>query len=382
MAGVAFREATKRFGGAVALDRLDLEVGDGELLVLLGPSGCGKTTALRLVAGLEEPDDGAIEIGGRVVNHVEAKDRDVAMVFQSYALYPHLSVGRNIEFPLRQRGFDRDERRRRVADAASTLGLSELLDRKPRQLSGGQRQRVAMGRAMVREPAVFLMDEPLSNLDAKLRVQMRSEVSRIQRRLGVATVYVTHDQVEAMTMGDRVAVMHGGVLQQVDSPQTLYDQPVNMFVASFIGSPAMNLYEAALEPGVRSLRIGSQRIELPDAVRVARPGLAAYGGRTVVIGLRPEHLRAAEVTEPGATVEADVDLVEALGNELQVHFTIDARRVVAEGAAEESEVVQSGEGVARVDPRASVKPGSRAAFQVDTQRMQFFDAENGTAIWG
>ncbi len=383
MASVEFDHVTKVYpNGFKAVEDVSLDVSDGEFMVLVGPSGCGKTTLLRMIAGLEEITTGTLRIGSSVVNDLSPKDRDIAMVFQNYALYPHMSVAQNIGFALRLRKVPKAEIDRRVREAVKILGLSDWLDRKPAQLSGGQRQRVAMGRAMVREPAVFLMDEPLSNLDAKLRVQMRAEVSRIQRRLGVATVYVTHDQVEAMTMGDRVAVMHGGVLQQVDSPQTLYDQPVNMFVASFIGSPAMNLYEAALEPGVRSLRIGSQRIELPDAVRVARPGLAAYGGRTVVIGLRPEHLRTAEVTEPGATVEADVELVEALGNELQVHFTIDARRVVAEGAAEESEVVQSGEGVARVDPRAALKPGTRAAFQVDTQRMQFFDAENGTAIWG
>ncbi len=383
MASVEFDHVTKVYpNGFKAVEDVSLDVSDGEFMVLVGPSGCGKTTLLRMIAGLEEITTGTLRIGSSVVNDLSPKDRDIAMVFQNYALYPHMSVAQNIGFALRLRKVPKAEIDRRVREAVKILGLSDWLDRKPAQLSGGQRQRVAMGRAMVREPAVFLMDEPLSNLDAKLRVQMRAEVSRIQRRLGVATVYVTHDQVEAMTMGDRVAVMHGGVLQQVDSPQTLYDQPVNMFVASFIGSPAMNLYEAALEPGVRSLRIGSQRIELPDAVRVARPGLAAYGGRTVVIGLRPEHLTAAQVTEPGATVEADVELVEALGNELQVHFTIDARRVVAEGAAEESEVVQSGEGVARVDPRAALKPGTRAAFQVDTQRMQFFDAENGTAIWG
>ena len=383
MASVEFDHVTKVYpNGFKAVEDVSLDVSDGEFMVLVGPSGCGKTTLLRMIAGLEEITTGTLRIGSSVVNDLSPKDRDIAMVFQNYALYPHMSVAQNIGFALRLRKVPKAEIDRRVREAVKILGLSDWLDRKPAQLSGGQRQRVAMGRAMVREPAVFLMDEPLSNLDAKLRVQMRAEVSRIQRRLGVATVYVTHDQVEAMTMGDRVAVMHGGVLQQVDSPQTLYDQPVNMFVASFIGSPAMNLYEAALEPGVRSLRIGSQRIELPDAVRVARPGLAAYGGRTVVIGLRPEHLPAARVTEPGVTVEADVELVEALGNELQVHFTIDARRVVAEGAAEESEVVQSGEGVARVDPRAALKPGTRAAFQVDTQRMQFFDAENGTAIWG
>jgi multiple sugar transport system ATP-binding protein len=310
---VAFREATKRFGGAVALDRLDLEVGDGELLVLLGPSGCGKTTALRLVAGLEEPDDGAIEIGGRVVNHVEAKDRDVAMVFQSYALYPHLSVGRNIEFPLRQRGFDRDERRRRVADAASTLGLSELLDRKPRQLSGGQRQRVALARAIVREPQAFLMDEPLSNLDAALRTQTRADIVALQQQLGTTTLYVTHDQVEAMTMGDRIAVMDHGVLQQVDRPQALYDRPANTFVARFVGSPGMNLLPATLEQGAGGkweAQVAGSALAVPETAATAAGG----AGAALVLGVRPEHVGIG----PHGTVDATVVIVELLGAEVHV----------------------------------------------------------------
>ena len=313
MAGVAFREATKRFGGTVALDRLDLEVGDGELLVLLGPSGCGKTTALRLVAGLEEPDDGAIELGGRIVNHVEAKDRDVAMVFQSYALYPHLSVGRNIEFPLRQRGFDRDERRRRVADAASTLGLSELLDRKPRQLSGGQRQRVALARAIVREPQAFLMDEPLSNLDAALRTQTRADIVALQQQLGTTTLYVTHDQVEAMTMGDRIAVMDHGVLQQVDRPQALYDRPANTFVARFVGSPGMNLLPATLERGGGGqwqARVAGSALAVPEAAATAAGGT----GAALVLGVRPEHVGIG----PHGTVDATVVIVELLGAEVHV----------------------------------------------------------------
>ena len=390
MASVEFDHVTKVYpNGFKAVDDVSLAVEDGEFMVLVGPSGCGKTTLLRMIAGLEDITHGTLKIADRVVNGVNPKERDIAMVFQNYALYPHMSVAQNIGFALRLRKVPKAEIDRRVREAANVLGLTEWLDRKPAQLSGGQRQRVAMGRAMVREPAVFLMDEPLSNLDAKLRVQMRAEVSRIQRRLGVATVYVTHDQVEAMTMGDRVAVMHGGVLQQVDDPQTLYDRPVNMFVAAFIGSPAMNLYDATLEARAEAVWIGSQRVELPDDVRVARRGVLGYAERRVVIGLRPEHLQAVADAVPGSTIEADVDLVEALGNELQVHFTIDARKVVAGGASEEPDqaqvsevVVESGEGVARVDPRTAVKPGQKTVFEVDTRRMQFFDAESGLAIWG
>jgi multiple sugar transport system ATP-binding protein len=368
--------------GFKAVNDITLEVAEGEFMVLVGPSGCGKTTLLRMIAGLEKITSGTLKIGGEVVNDRTPKERDIAMVFQNYALYPHMSVQQNIAFSLKLRKVPKPEIRDKVQESAKVLGLTEWLERKPGQLSGGQRQRVAMGRAMVRQPKVFLMDEPLSNLDAKLRVQMRAEVSRIQRQLKVATVYVTHDQVEAMTMGDRVAVMHGGLLQQCDDPQTLYDQPVNLFVAAFIGSPSMNLYEAVLDPAGDGLRLGSQRIELPRAVHSVHPSLAAYSGRTVLIGLRPEHLT---VATPAAaidsTLEGEVDLVEALGNELQVHFTIDARRVLAEGAVDDDELtVRRGEGVARLDPRSRLAPGSRVRFEVDTERMHFFDAETGLAI--
>jgi multiple sugar transport system ATP-binding protein len=330
VAGVAFRETVKRFDGTVALDRLTLDVHDGELLVLLGPSGCGKTTALRLVAGLEEPDGGEVLIGERVVNDVEAKDRDVAMVFQSYALYPHLSAGRNIEFPLRQRGFDREERQRRVAEAARSLGLAELLDRKPRQLSGGQRQRVALARAIVREPQAFLMDEPLSNLDAALRTQTRADIVSLQRRLGTTTLYVTHDQVEAMTMGHRIAVMDRGVLQQVDSPQALYDRPANTFVARFVGSPGMNLLPAALERepgGGWQARVAGGSVsltEIPEAaMRAPAAGAASGAGGgapgTFTLGVRPEHLAIAT----HGTVSATVVIVELLGAEVHVACRLD-----------------------------------------------------------
>ncbi len=383
MAAIVMERVSKVYpNGFNAVKEIDLEVADGEFMVLVGPSGCGKTTLLRMVAGLEDISAGSLRIGDRLVNDLSPKDRDIAMVFQNYALYPHMTVGDNIGFALKLRKLPKEQVDAKVKEAAMILGLTEWLDRKPGQLSGGQRQRVAMGRAIVREPSVFLMDEPLSNLDAKLRVQMRAEVSRIQRRLGVATVYVTHDQVEAMTMGDRVAVMREGILQQCADPQTLYDRPVNIFVAAFIGSPAMNLYEAALADGGSSLRLGSQVVDLPDHVAVGHPGLARYSGRKLVVGLRPEHLPA-EDTGDGPVLEGEVELVEALGSELLVHFTIDAKRVVAEGAADEDaqEILRGGEGVARVDPRAKTKPGSRARFSVDTHRMQFFDPETGRAIW-
>jgi multiple sugar transport system ATP-binding protein len=367
--------------GYKAVDDVTLQIPEGEFMVLVGPSGCGKTTLLRMVAGLEKITAGTLKIGGKVVNNATPKERDIAMVFQNYALYPHMSVQNNIGFSLRLRGVAKGEVRDKVGDAAGVLGLSEWLDRKPAQLSGGQRQRVAMGRAMVRQPNVFLMDEPLSNLDAKLRVQMRTEVSRIQRQLNVATIYVTHDQVEAMTMGDRVAVMNHGVVQQCADPQTLYDSPVNLFVASFIGSPSMNLYEATLEPGGGALKIGQSRIELAPSVHTQRPTLISHAGQEVVVGLRPEHLTASDRSDPGRTVEGEVDLVEALGNELQVHFTLDAKRVLAEGSEVEDELsVVRGEGVARVDPRVKVTAGSRMPFVVDTARMHFFDPATGLAI--
>jgi multiple sugar transport system ATP-binding protein len=384
MATIDLEQINKRYpNGFHAVKDLNLDVRDGEFMVLVGPSGCGKTTALRMVAGLEEITSGELRIAGKVVNDVTSKDRDIAMVFQNYALYPHMTVAENIGFALKMRKLPKDQIAAKVKETAEILGLSEWLSRKPGQLSGGQRQRVAMGRAIVREPAVFLMDEPLSNLDAKLRVQMRAEVQRIQRRINVATMYVTHDQVEAMTMGDRVAVMRSGVLQQVDRPQVLYDRPDNLFVAAFIGSPSMNLYDASISEGAGSFRLGSQEIELPQSVRAAHPGLAAYAGKNVVVGIRPEHLPVANGA-PGPTMAGDVDLVEALGSELMVHFTIDARRVRAEGttSADEEAVTESGEGVARVDPASQVKVGERATFTIKTDGMQFFDPGSGEAIWG
>ena len=291
MANVDLQAVNKVYeNGFHAVKDLTLDVAEGEFMVLVGPSGCGKTTALRMVAGLEDITSGTLRIGGKVVNDETPKDRDIAMVFQNYALYPHMTVGENIGFALKLRKLSRTQIATKVKDTAEILGLTEWLDRKPGQLSGGQRQRVAMGRAIVREPSVFLMDEPLSNLDAKLRVQMRAEVQRIQRRINVATFYVTHDQVEAMTMGDRVAVMRSGVLQQVDHPQHLYDHPDNLFVAAFIGSPSMNLYEATMSDDTRSVKVGSQMLPLPDDVHEARRGLARYGGEKIVLGVRPEHL--------------------------------------------------------------------------------------------
>jgi multiple sugar transport system ATP-binding protein len=369
--------------GFHAVHDLSMDIGEGEFMVLVGPSGCGKTTALRMVAGLEEITDGTLRIGGNVVNNQTPKERDIAMVFQNYALYPHMTVAANIGFGLKLRKLPKDQIAAKVKQTAEILGLTQWLDRKPGQLSGGQRQRVAMGRAIVREPSVFLMDEPLSNLDAKLRVQMRAEVQRIQRRINVATIYVTHDQVEAMTMGDRVAVMRAGVLQQVDHPQVLYTHPDNLFVAAFIGSPAMNLYEASLTEDAATVRLGSQHIELPQPVREAHPALAAYAGQKVILGLRPEHLPAAGNGAAGPALAGTVDLVEALGSELMVHFTIDARRIRAEGTASDDDdaTAESGEGVARVDPSAKATVGEKITFAVNAEGMQFFDPASGAAIW-
>jgi multiple sugar transport system ATP-binding protein len=385
MATVSLEGINKVYeNGFHAVKDLSVDIADGEFMVLVGPSGCGKTTALRMVAGLEDITSGILRIGGKEANDETPKERDIAMVFQNYALYPHMTVAQNIGFALKLRKLPKDQLDAKVRQAAEILGLTDWLDRKPGQLSGGQRQRVAMGRAIVREPSVFLMDEPLSNLDAKLRVQMRAEVARIQRRIGVATIYVTHDQVEAMTMGDRVTVMRAGELQQVDTPQNLYDNPDNIFVAAFIGSPAQNLYDAKLSEGARSLKLGSQDIPLPDAVRVKRPGLAAYANKDVVIGMRPEHLPAAKPGDTGSTLVGDVDLIEALGSELVVHFTIDAHRVIAEGALEkdEAEAVTAGEGVARIDAKNPVKVGDRMTFLIDIEDMQFFDPKTGLAIRG
>jgi multiple sugar transport system ATP-binding protein len=397
MATLSLEQVTKVFeNGVEAVRALDLFVDEGEFVVLVGPSGCGKTTALRMVAGLEDVTAGTIRLNGEVVNDLSAKDRDVAMVFQNYALYPHLSVLQNIAFALRVRGVPKEERERKARAAAEVLGLTEVLLRKPRQLSGGQRQRVAMGRALVREPSVFLMDEPLSNLDANLRVQMRSEVLRVQRRLGVATLYVTHDQTEAMTMGDRVAVLRGGELQQLAAPQELYETPANLFVASFIGSPAMNLYEATVSgPADRLvLSLGSQQLALPSDLARSRPGIAAEG-RTLVVGIRPEHLTVAAPDDaaegaPGRTLSVRAELVEALGNESLLHFSTDARTVrnrsgvftadTATHASGEIAGATATESVARLDPRVRVAVGDRVALAVDVDRLHFFDAETDEAI--
>jgi multiple sugar transport system ATP-binding protein len=394
MATLSLEQVSKVFANGVeAVRSLDLFVQDGEFVILVGPSGCGKTTALRMVAGLEEVTAGTIRLDGKVVNDLTAKDRDVAMVFQNYALYPHLSVLDNIAFALRVRGISRDERERKAREAAEMLGLAEVVERKPRQLSGGQRQRVAMGRALVREPAVFLMDEPLSNLDANLRVQMRGEVLRIQRRLGVATLYVTHDQTEAMTMGDRVAVLRGGELQQLATPQELYENPANLFVASFIGSPPMNLYEATISGSADALvlALGSQRVALPADVGRRRSVLVSGDGRKLVVGIRPEHLSLGAGANGEQTLRADVELVESLGNESLVHFSIDARTVRNRGGvwtADPAVAQTSGdiagasaaEGVARVDPRVPVSAGDRVALAVDLDRLHFFDGETGQTI--
>ncbi len=369
--------------GFQAVHDLDLSVADGEFMVLVGPSGCGKTTALRMVAGLEEVTTGSVKIGSRDVTTLPARERDIAMVFQNYALYPHMTVGENIGFALSLRKLPKAEMERRVKEAADVLSLTEWLDRKPAQLSGGQRQRVAMGRAIVREPAVFLMDEPLSNLDAKLRVQMRAEVSRIQRRLGVATMYVTHDQTEAMTMGDRVAVMNAGMLQQIDRPQVLYDHPDNLFVAGFMGSPAMNLYEATLSPDLSALRLGSQALALPADVAVKRPALRAYADKKVVVGMRPEHLALRNGgAAAGQTLSVDTALVEALGSEQLLHFNIDARRLHAPGIDEEAEVGEAvaGIGVARISPDGHVSDGDRVLLAVRTDLLHLFDPATGVAI--
>jgi multiple sugar transport system ATP-binding protein len=401
VAQVSLDDVTKVYpDGTPAVRGLDLRVDDGEFMVFVGPSGCGKTTALRMVAGLEDISAGEVRIGDRVVNRVPSKDRDIAMVFQNYALYPHLSVRDNLGFSLKLHKVPKAERTQRVEEVARLLGLEELLDRKPRNLSGGQRQRVAMGRAIVREPAVFLMDEPLSNLDAKLRVQMRAEIARIQRELGTTTIYVTHDQTEAMTMGDRVAVLKRGVLQQVDTPQVLYDEPVNLFVWGFIGSTAMNLVEAELvdEDDHLWVRFGTQRLPLDAALLDARPALRGRAGSRVVLGIRPESFSDPSGSERPADdrVKVQIELVERLGSEVYAHFSIDAPSVQTEDT---SELMREGAdltvsalerrvdsvttaGVARLDPETRVAEGDHAELVVDTRRLYFFDLESGLALGG
>jgi multiple sugar transport system ATP-binding protein len=397
MAEVSFDQVSKVYpDGTTAVSDLSLDISNSEFMVLVGPSGCGKTTALRMVAGLEEISKGVLKIGDRVVNHVPSRDRDIAMVFQSYALYPHLSVFENIAFGLRLKKMPKPEVDKRVHDAARILGLEQFLKRKPRALSGGQRQRVAMGRAIVRQPQAFLMDEPLSNLDAKLRVQMRAEISRLQSDLGVTTIYVTHDQVEAMTMGDRVAVMRKGELQQVDSPQRLYDRPVNLFVGGFIGSPAMNMVEATLSSsnGSMTAKIGSQEIALDDVSK--RPALKRYDGRTVIVGIRPEDLEDASLTDADERhrLRGEIVLTEALGAELMAHFTIDAKPALTEDVRElaqdaggdlalEQADAEKGQAtmVGRFGARSRVSQGKSAEVAVDTHSLHFFDPETGLGIY-
>ena len=397
MASVTFDGVGKVYGdGTRAVRDFGLEVADGEFVVLVGPSGCGKTTLLRMLAGLEEISEGEIRIDGQVVNDLEARDRDVAMVFQNYALYPHYDVHGNIAFGLKVRKVPRKEIRRRVEAIARVLGLYDLLKRKPRQLSGGQRQRVAMGRAIVREPRAFLMDEPLSNLDAKLRVQMRAEISRIQRELEATTIYVTHDQVEAMTMGDRVAVLRQGELQQTGEPQRVYDDPANLFVASFIGSPAMNLVEAEVERsnGDVVCRLGGQELRLAPEAVAAHPGLSDYGGRRIAVGLRPEHVGDDVRGPEGQRIRANVLLTEALGPELLVHAEVAAQPVVHEQVLEGSVALDAAAVadlrsearerrtriVCRLDSRARVRPGETIDLVVDTAQLHFFDLESGSRI--
>jgi multiple sugar transport system ATP-binding protein len=400
MAEIVLERLTKVYSdGTEAVTGLDLEVGTGEFVVFVGPSGCGKTTALRMVAGLETITSGNVKIDGEVVNDLPPKERDIAMVFQNYALYPHMSAYRNMGFALKMRGLPKDEIDRRVREAARILGLTDSLEKKPRTLSGGQRQRVAMGRAIVRNPQAFLMDEPLSNLDAKLRVEMRAEISRIQRDLGVTTVYVTHDQTEAMTMGDRVAVMRGGLLQQVAAPKVLYERPRNLFVAEFIGSPAMNLVlaDVAREDEGLWARFGEHRLRLADAAAM-RPGLAQFDGRTVILGIRPEDMEDASLraTSDDHRLSVVCDIREDMGSEVYVHFNIAAQPVATKevleahvvDAPEDAETriaAQQARGtgvhfVARLERTTHARERETLEIAVDVDRLHFFDPETGLSV--
>jgi multiple sugar transport system ATP-binding protein len=401
MGDISFDQVWKVYpDGTQAVRAIDLEIPDGALMVLVGPSGCGKTTLLRMVAGLEEVTSGSIRIGGREVNDVPAKDRDIAMVFQNYALYPHMSVYENQAFGLKLRRLARPVIETRVRQVAGVLGLTDQLEKKPGQLSGGQRQRVAMGRAIVRQPQAFLMDEPLSNLDAKLRVQMRSEISRMQRDLGTTMIYVTHDQTEAMTMGTQVAVMRGGDLQQVDAPDVLYSRPANIFVAGFIGSPAMNFMNArvAREDGALFAEFAGVRLRVDDEAAAARPGLARYAERPVVLGIRPDATEDAAIARDAPAdrrFAATAELRETVGSEAFVHFTLDAPPVVTEDikelasdtGAEMLDKLQDDASerrtpfVARMHARSAAREGGRVELVVDTRELHFFDPESGAGIY-
>jgi multiple sugar transport system ATP-binding protein len=394
MGQIVLDHVTKTYpGGVKGIDDLSLDIADGEFMVLVGPSGCGKSTALRSIAGLEEITSGTISIGSQVVNDLPPKDRDIAMVFQNYALYPHMTVEQNLAFGLQQRKTPKDEIKRRVNEVASLLGLEDYLKRKPAALSGGQRQRVAMGRAIVREPKAFLMDEPLSNLDAKLRVSMRASLSQLHERLGVTTVYVTHDQVEAMTLGQRVCVMRDGKLQQADSPQALFNSPVNLFVAGFMGSPAMNFVGARLvrEDGP-AVVFADNRLPVPEAVLAARPALRNYFGRDLILGIRPSDFEDGSLADSAwPRIPATADVTEALGSEMHVLFRVDAPPVqhaaLGEAAAADAEddaalPLAAGKSLwtARVAARSAITPGQPVELAVDTSNLQFFDASSGLSI--
>jgi multiple sugar transport system ATP-binding protein len=398
VAEIGLEDLTKVYpDGTLAVESLDLAIGDGEFVVFVGPSGCGKTSVLRMVAGLEEISGGQVTIGNRVVNDLLPKERDIAMIFQNYALYPHMTVFDNMGFGLRQRRLAKAEVERRVNEAAHTLGLEETLAKKPRTLSGGQRQRVAMGRAIVREPQAFLMDEPLSNLDAKLRVEMRAEILRLQRALAVTTIYVTHDQTEAMTMGDRVAVMRKGLLQQVAGPQELYERPTNLFVAEFIGSPAMNLVDADLAEETDGLvaRFGTHTLRLGKRLLSERPALAGYAGRRVILGFRPEDVEDAKLTsgaQAGAALSIVTDIREDMGSEVYVHFSLGVPQVhrteVAEARAPEEEARARVAArsvspfVARLGRETRAREGEPLELAVDVDRLYLFDAETGDGVYG
>jgi multiple sugar transport system ATP-binding protein len=396
VAEIQLEKLTKVYSdGTHAVSELDLDIGDGELVVFVGPSGCGKTTALRMIAGLEPITGGTVKIGGEVVNRLPPKDRDIAMIFQNYALYPHMSARDNMAFGLKLRKVPKEERKKRVDSAGRVLGIFESLTKKPRTLSGGQRQRVAMGRAIVREPQAFLMDEPLSNLDAKLRVQMRAEIARLQRDLQVTTIYVTHDQSEAMTLGHRVAVMRDGFLQQIDTPQRLYDHPANLFVGEFIGSPAMNLTGADLvrENGSLTARFGEQRLAIPDDVLAARPALRTFEGRRVILGIRPEDIEDGSLVPDASAnhrLHAVVDIREDMGSEVFVHFAAggppvrgeDVKAAVGEEAIEVEQARESDNlFVARLDRETRAREREPLELAVDVRRLHFFEIETGNAIF-